>query len=202
MQFGAEYDIIYVMKKAQIDHIVKFYIKYIWLIIIVVLISLGLSFVLDKKQPNNEQIVSSKIIYNGKNQKSNEFTRQTMTANIAEVLVSRTAMDLMSKKYKISVEDLSQQMLVEHSNKNDIISISVKNNMPLNDQKSLLRDLVAHTDTVTSSIYGNKIIDWLDMPESIVAKKTTIDKKKMFINFVCGLILGLSLVTIIYFYKQ
>lgn len=202
MRFGAEYDIIYVMKKAQIDHMVKFYIKYIWLIIIVVLISLGLSFVLDKKQPNNEQIVSSKIIYNGKNQKSNEFTRQTMTANIAEVLVSRTAMDLISKKYKMSVEDLSQQMLVEHSNKNDIISISVKNNMPLNDQKSLLRDLVAHADTVTSSIYGNKIIDWLDMPESIVAKKTTIDKKKMFINFVCGLILGLSLVTIIYFYKQ
>ena len=202
MQFGAEYDIIYVMKKAQIDHIVKFYIKYIWLIIIVVLISLGLSFVLDKKQPNNEQIVSSKIIYNGKNQKSNEFTRQTMTANIAEVLVSRTAMDLISKKYKMSVEDLSQQMLVEHSNKNDVISVSIKNNMPLNDQKSLLRDLVAHADMVTNSIYGNKIIDWLDMPESIVAKKTTIDKKKMFINFVCGLILGLSLVTIIYFYKQ
>lgn len=202
MRFGAEYDIIYVMKKAQIDHMVKFYIKYIWLIIIVVLISLSLSFVLDKKQPNNEQIVSSKIIYNGKNQKSNEFTRQTMTANIAEVLVSRTAMDLISKKYKMSVEDLSQQMLVEHSNKNDVISVSIKNNMPLNDQKSLLRDLVAHADTVTSSIYGNKIIDWLDMPESIVAKKTTIDKKKMFINFVCGLILGLSLVTIIYFYKQ
>ena len=202
MQFGAEYDIIYVMKKAQIDHIVKFYIKYIWLIIIVVLISLGLSFVLDKKQPNNEQIVSSKIIYNGKNQKSNEFTRQTMTANIAEVLVSRTAMDLISKKYKMSVEDLSQQMLVEHSNKNDVISVSIKNNMPLNDQKSLLRDLVAHADMVTNSIYGNKIIDWLDMPESIVPKKTTIDKKKMFINFVCGLILGLSLVTIIYFYKQ
>ena len=202
MRFGAEYDIIYVMKKAQIDHMVKFYIKYIWLIIVVILISLSLSFVLDKKQPNNEQIVSSKIIYNGKNQKSNEFTRQTMTANIAEVLVSRTAMDLISKKYKMSVEDLSQQMLVEHSNKNDVISVSIKNNMPLNDQKSLLRDLVAHADTVTSSIYGNKIIDWLDMPESIVAKKTTIDKKKMFINFVCGLILGLSLVTIIYFYKQ
>ena len=127
MRFGAEYDIIYVMKKAQIDHIVKFYIKYIWLIIIVVLISLGLSFVLDKKQPNNEQIVSSKIIYNGKNQKSNEFTRQTMTANIAEVLVSRTAMDLISKKYKMSVEDLSQQILVEHSNKNDVISVSIKN---------------------------------------------------------------------------
>lgn len=202
MQFGAEYDIIYDMKKAQIDHMVKFYIKYIWLIIVIVLISLSLSFVLDKKQPNDEQIVSSKIIYNSKNQKSNESTRQTMTANIAEVLVSRTAMDLMSKKYKMSVEDLSQQILVEHSNKNDIISISVKNNMPLNDQKSLLRDLVAHADTITSSIYGNKIIDWLDMPESIVAKKTTIDKKKMFINFVCGLILGLSLVTIIYFYKQ
>lgn len=202
MQFGAEYDIIYDMKKAQIDHMVKFYIKYIWLIIVVVLISLSLSFVLDKKQPNDEQIVSSKIIYNSKNQKSNEFTRQTMTANIAEVLVSRTAMDLMSKKYKMSVEDLSQQILVEHSNKNDIIGVSIKNNMPLNDQKSLLRDLVAHADTITSSIYGNKIIDWLDMPESIVAKKTTIDKKKMFINFVCGLILGLSLVTIIYFYKQ
>ena len=202
MRFGAEYDIIYVMKKAQIDHMVKFYIKYIWLIIVIILISLSLSFVLDKKQPNNEQIVSSKIIYNGKNQKSNEFTRQTMTANIAEVLVSRTAMDLISKKYKMSVEDLSQQMLVEHSNKNDVISVSIKNNMPLDDQKSLLRDLVAHADTVTSSIYGNKIIDWLDMPESIVAKKTTIDKKKMFINFVCGLILGLSLVTIIYFYKQ
>lgn len=202
MRFGAEYDIIYVMKKAQIDHMVKFYIKYIWLIIVVVLISLSLSFVLDKKQPNDEQIVSSKIIYNSKNQKSNESTRQTMTANIAEVLVSRTAMDLMSKKYKMSVEDLSQQILVEHSNKNDIIGVSIKNNMPLNDQKSLLRDLVAHADTVTSSIYGNKIIDWLDIPESIVAKNTTIDKKKTFINFVCGLILGLSLVTIIYFYKQ
>ena len=202
MQFGAEYDIIYDMKKAQIDHMVKFYIKYIWLIIVVVLISLSLSFVLDKKQPNDEQIVSSKIIYNSKNQKSNESTRQTMTANIAEVLVSRTSMDLMSKKYKMSVEDLSQQILVEHSNKNDIIGVSIKNNMPLNDQKSLLRDLVAHADTVTSSIYGNKIIDWLDMPESIVAKNTTIDKKKTFINFVCGLILGLSLVTIIYFYKQ
>ena len=100
MRFGAEYDIIYVMKKAQIDHMVKFYIKYIWLIIVVILISLSLSFVLDKKQPNNEQIVSSKIIYNGKNQKSNEFTRQTMTANIAEVLVSRTAMDLISKNIK------------------------------------------------------------------------------------------------------